>query len=208
MPALHATSRSPPPTSEPSIINPTQKVLSTFQQYPTSTSTRPLSTPIQLKQLQRHPHHPEVLRHPQNHRFSEIRTTELQQQFSFDETSNISNPKLQPVPVQSSTLPNAFSSSKRTRKSRSSDRHRCSEEGSVRNRRVAPPTAAGNDADTESDSIESIYKRLSGPQTSPHTITDSVRAFKANSSVYNLMKLYLWYYKFKCTKSCTMIVRF
>ena len=172
MPTLHATSRSPPPESHV-IHSPhsNSKVLSTFQQYPPTTSSRPLSTPIKLKQF-----HHDVLRHHQD-RLAKIGTT-VQQQSSLDETANILNPRLPSEAVQSATLPHTFLSSKRGRKSRSSNRHPCSEESSVGNRGITASTAAGDDADSESDSIDSIYKRLSGPQTSPPPISECVRILK------------------------------
>ena len=179
MPALHATSRSPPP--DPHVIHSshsTQKVLSTFQQCP-PTTTRPLSTPIQLKQL-----HQEILSRHQN------RLTKLgnqgPQQYSFDETENITNLRLpSSEAAQSATLPHTFSSSKRLRKSRSSDRHICGEESKARNRRIVPQNVAGDDADSESDSIDSIYKRLSGPQSPPHPIPECVRALLKSKYLYS-----------------------
>ena len=170
MPSLHATPRSPPP--DPHVIHSThttQKVLSTFQQF-TPTNTRPLSTPIQLEEL----HHEVLSRHKD--RLSKL-SNQVRQQYSFDQIENISKPRLpSSVAAQSATLPHIFKSSKRLRKSRSSDRHICGEESNARNRRIAPQTVAGDDADSESDSIESIYKRLSGPQSPPHPVPECVRA--------------------------------
>ena len=186
MPTIQATPRSPPP--EPHMIqsahHSTHKVLSTFHSYPISTSTRPLSTPIQLRQLR----HEALARHDHD-QLNLQRNTAIQEQLSFDETSNISNPRLpsQKAAVQSSTLPHTFSPSKRIRKSSSNNRHLDSEEGSVKRRRKPNSTAAaGDDADSESDSIDSIYKRLSGPQTSPQPIPECVRALVSLDTPNNI----------------------
>ena len=198
MPALHVTSRSPPPESC-SIHSPhsTHKVLSTFRQHPQSSTSRPLSQPIQLRQL----HHQESkdsrdsrdsrVQHPE-HPLSKIRN-QMKHQFSFDETENISNPRLPSTQhVQSATLPQNFLSSKRLRKSRSSDKHICGEEVNSRKPRITPP-ATGDDADSESDSIDSIYKRLSGPQSSPHPIPECVRA--TNISYYYTCNTTIWIHR-------------
>ena len=186
MPALHITPRSPPPDSHlvHSPHSTHNKVLTTFQQHPPSSTSRPLSQPIQLKQLHRH----ESLNQHPDHPLSKI-TNQVKHQFSFDETENISNPRLpSSTNVQSATLPQNFlSSQKRLRKSRSSDKHLCGEEMHARKQRITPP-ATGDDADSESDSIDSIYKRLSGPQSSPHPIPECVRAI--NISYYNTCNTY------------------
>ena len=155
----------------------TNKILSTFQRHPPSTSSRPISTPTKLNQF-----HHDALRH---HQHLLPRTdTIVQQQFSPNETSNRVHPRL--PSVQSATLPHTFSSSKRGRKSRSSNRQACSKESNSGKQTTGQ---AGEDADSESDSIDSIYKRLSGPPTSPPNISECVRnmknSFPPKSSMQN-----------------------
>ena len=186
MPALHVTPRSPPP--EPHLIHSphsTHKVLTTFRQHPEPSSSRPLSQPIQLKQL----HHQYSMNQHPDHPLSKL-AHQMKHQFSFDETENISNPRIPLTEhVQSATLPQSFLSSKRLRKSRSSDKHLCGEEMNPRKQKITPP-ATGDDADSESDSIDSIYKRLSGPQSSPHPIPECVRVM--NISYYNTCNVTIW----------------